>query len=104
MRSRKISLDIFGDRFPWEGGYDYSGGDNHVRYNKMKLALIEAIKNELTDCQREVVEEFYFKGKTVTVIAKEKGVNKSTVSRHLKRARVKLERCLKYGFFPSQLE
>lgn len=103
MNNRKISLDIFGDRYPWERN-DYSGGDNHIRYNKLKQALLDAIKNELTDCQRNIVEEFYFKGKTVTVIAKEKGINKSTVSRHLQRARVKLERCLKYGFFPSQLE
>lgn len=100
MRNAKISLDLFGDRYPWEG-YDYSMGDNNAVFKKMKQALLAAMENELTDCQKQVVNDFYFLDKTITAIAAEQGVNKSTVSRHLSRARIKLKSCLKYGFYPQ---
>ena len=54
------------------------------------------IRCELTPRQREIVERFYTDGQTVTKIAAELGVNKSTVSRTLARARRKLRMCLRY--------
>lgn len=98
--TRLISLDIFGDRYPWEKEV-YSAGDNSEWIAKMKRAVIDIMEEELTDCQREVVEEYYFKNRTVTEIAKQKAVNKSTISRHLTRARVKIKKCLQYGFYFS---
>ena len=54
------------------------------------------IKEELTPLQREALVAYYFQEQTITQIARERGVNKSTVSRTLRRAEEKLRRYLKY--------
>ena len=97
MNRATFSLEIFGDRLPINDYY--SSGDNNKKIEKMKSALNEAIKTELTDRQREMVTEFYFNGLSVTDIAKEKGLSKSTVSRHLTRSRERLKSALKYGVY-----
>ena len=51
---------------------------------------------ELTPMQRETILAYYFSGKNICQIAKERGVNKSTVCRTLHRAEVRLRRCLRY--------
>ena len=51
---------------------------------------------ELTPLQREVLLAFYFRQQSLTAIARERGVNKSTVCRTLHRAEEKLRRYLKY--------
>lgn len=102
-KNRLISLEIFGDRYPWEGA-DFSSGDNAAELRRMKRALKAVMEHELTLCQREIVDDFYFHEMSVSEIAGKRGVNKSTVSRHLQRARKKIKRCLQYGFFPSRGE
>ncbi len=54
------------------------------------------IREELTELQREALLSYYFQEKTMTEIAEERGVNKSTVCRTLHRAEEKLRRYLKY--------
>jgi RNA polymerase sigma factor (sigma-70 family) len=54
------------------------------------------IQEELTDLQREVLVAYYFQEVNIPQIARERGVNKSTVSRTLRRAEEKLRRYLKY--------
>ena len=54
------------------------------------------IREELTVLQRYTIVEVYFGKRTLTDIAKERGVSKSTVCRTLKRAEEKLRRFLKY--------
>lgn len=54
------------------------------------------IKEELTELQRETLFAYYFREMTVSQIALERGVNKSTVSRTLHRAEYKLKRYLRY--------
>ncbi len=54
------------------------------------------IQEELTDLQREVLVAYYFQEMNIPQIARERGVNKSTVSRTLRRAEQKLRRYLKY--------
>ena len=51
---------------------------------------------DLTPLQRETLIAFYFQEQTLTQIAADRGVNKSTVCRTLKRAEDKLRRYLKY--------
>lgn len=58
--------------------------------------IFRVIREELTEKQRRVLLAYYFQEKTVTQIAKERGVNKSTVSRTLRRAEDRLKRFLKY--------
>ena len=54
------------------------------------------IQEELTPLQREALVAYYFQEQTITQIARERGVNKSTVCRTLHRAEDKLRRYLKY--------
>lgn len=54
------------------------------------------IEEELTPLQRETLVAYYFQDQTVTQIARERGVNKSTVCRTLHRAEAKLRRYLRY--------
>ena len=53
------------------------------------------IQEELTPLQREALIAYYFQEQTITQIALERGVNKSTVCRTLHRAENKLRRYLK---------
>ena len=54
------------------------------------------IREELTQLQREAMLAYYFQEKTIAQIARERGVNRSTVCRTLHRAENKLRRYLKY--------
>ena len=54
------------------------------------------IREELTPLQREALMAYYFQEQSITQIAQERGVNKSTVCRTLHRAEEKLRRFLKY--------
>lgn len=54
------------------------------------------IREELTPLQRETLLAYYFQEKSITEIAENRGVNKSTVCRTLHRAEAKLRRYLKY--------
>ena len=54
------------------------------------------IEAELTQRQRETLIAYYFRQLTIPQIAEEQGINKSTVSRTLHRAEVRLRRCLRY--------
>jgi RNA polymerase sigma factor (sigma-70 family) len=54
------------------------------------------IREELTELQRQTLTAYYFHQRTIPQIAQERGVNKSTVSRTLRRAEEKLRRYLRY--------
>ncbi len=54
------------------------------------------IREELTEHQRQVLLAYYIQEQTIPQIARERGVNKSTVSRTLHRAEKKLRRFLRY--------
>ena len=54
------------------------------------------IEEELTPLQREALIAYYIQGQTITQIARDRGVQKSTVSRTLHRAEEKLRRFLRY--------
>jgi len=56
----------------------------------------EVIRQELTQHQREILVAYYFQEKNLPQIARERGVNKSTVCRTLHRAEKKLRNYLKY--------
>ncbi len=99
MNRTSFSLEVFGDHFPWVDVNSPLYSDNSKQLERLKSSLKKAINSELTDCQKFAVEEFYFNNKTVTQISRELGVNKSTVSRHLKRARERLGHALKYGLY-----
>lgn len=64
---------------------------------EMQIKRVQrVIAEELTPLQREILTAYYFQEMTVTQIAEERGVNKSSVCRVLKRAENRLRRFLKY--------
>ena len=71
--------------------------DNRDQMNRLKRNLTHALRQDITQRQREYMMLYYGRGMSMEAIAKEVGVNKSTVSRTLKRGRQRLDRCLSYG-------
>lgn len=85
-----------------KAAYDYwfsrqfnGGGDDDLVEN-VSAAIYAAVRLELSEKQRRYFSQYYFEGLTMQEIADINNVNKSTVSRTVKRARAKLERVLKY--------
>ena len=76
---------------PYEG---YQG----IRLPKevQKQRVQRVIMEELTENQRDVLIAYYIQDRSITDIAQERGVHKSTVSRTLHRAENKLRRYLRY--------
>ena len=71
--------------------------DNRDQMNRLKRNLTHALRQDITQRQREYMMLYYGRGMSMEAIAQEMGVNKSTVSRTLKRGRQRLYRCLRYG-------
>lgn len=63
-------------------------------YQKMRMNKV--IREELTQLQRRTLHDYYFRHLTIPEIARERGVNKSTVCRTLKRAEARIRRFLQY--------
>ena len=63
---------------------------------KEKKRLEQVLRHELTPLQRETVIAYYVLQKNIPTIARERGVNKSTVCRTLQRGEARLRRCLRY--------
>lgn len=71
--------------------------DNSGEHSRLKRNLIRAIREELTDRQRQVLTMYYIQEMTVNQIGAELEVCPSTVYRTLRRAEQRLFRCLRYG-------
>jgi len=84
---RKL-LSIMGDNED-----DYT---NRSQLAKMKKALADVVQNEISARHREIIVLYYYKQMNIPQIADMLGVNKSTVSRALSRARRTILSRLKY--------
>ena len=71
--------------------------DNAGEHSRLKRNLIRAIREELTDRQRQVLTMYYVRELTIHQVAEELGVYPSTAYRTLRRAEQKLFRGLRYG-------
>lgn len=58
--------------------------------------LQQVLRQELTDLQRQTLMQYYFHNQSISQIAQDRGVHKSTVSRTLKRAESRLRQFLQY--------
>ena len=76
---------------------DYDGylGPRMSR-EKLLARLHHAMEEELSENQRRVLRGYYVEHRTIPELAREKGVNKSTICRTLQRAEAKLRRVLRY--------
>lgn len=71
--------------------------DNRAQVGRLKRNLTHALRQDITPTQRRYMLLYYGQNMSMEAIAELCGVNKSTVSRTLKRGRQRLYRCLRYG-------
>ena len=71
--------------------------DNGRRRQRLLHNLTKAVAEELTPRQREMLHLYYYEQLNMVQIAARLGVNKSTVSRTLCRARRRLHHILQYS-------
>lgn len=70
---------------------------NHEEMERVKVALWRAINEDITEKQRNYLLMYYGQGLNMNEIGAKMGVDKSTVSRTIKRGEERLRRCLRYG-------
>ena len=94
MRDTAYDLIDLGSLQHWQKAL---GGDNRERLDRLVRYLPVAIAEELTPRQQQLLRMFYYDGKSVSAIADELAVNKSTVTRTLQRAQERLRKSLRYA-------
>lgn len=79
--------------------------DSHIReilYGReedespLKKLLLNVIKNELTERQKEIIMLYYFKDMNIVEIAELKNISPQAVSALMARARMRIFRVMKY--------
>lgn len=75
---------------------DMSSESESERTLRRTKIIRAAINNELTDRQRAIVIKYFYEHMSALSIAKELGISKATVYKHLRRAREKLMKCAVY--------
>lgn len=71
--------------------------DNSEEHSRLKRNLVRALREDVTERQREFLLLYYGQGMNMREIGEKLGVDKSTVSRTIKRGEARLRRCLRYG-------
>lgn len=71
---------------------------NDDSIDRVKRNLRMAMREELTPRQAELLRMNFYEQMSMTEISRQLGISKSTVSRTIARAKVRLKRCLKYSF------
>ena len=71
--------------------------DNSQEISRLKRNLIRALREDVTAKQRQMMLLYYAEGKNMREIGELLGIDKSTVSRTIKRGERRLQRCLRYG-------
>lgn len=83
-----------GDLAAWQAA---QGSDNREQLERLHRNLRRCRSTELTQRQQQMLRMYYEEGKSMTRIAAILQLNKSTVSRTIRRGRQRLERCLRYS-------
>ncbi len=76
--------------------YGSDTNSNRSEINRMKTILSKAILSELTVRQRDCVRMYYYDNMKMKDIADALNLSKSTVSRHIKAAEIKLKNVARY--------
>ena len=71
--------------------------DNQEQRSRLRRNLIRALQEDVTPHQRRALLLYYAEGLNMREIGERLGVDKSTVSRTIKRGERRLRRCLRYG-------
>ena len=71
--------------------------DNSQQMARLKRNLARALREDVTARQRQFLLLYYGERLNMRQIGEKLGVDKSTVSRTIKRGEARLRRCLRYG-------
>ena len=71
--------------------------DNSAQMSRLKRNLVRALREDVTARQRQVLLLYYGEQLNMRQIGERLGIDKSTVSRTIKRGERRLQRCLRYG-------
>lgn len=95
MKTKVISFDRVEGLL---GQNDFDGQSTNLRsLSAAKIVLKSAIEFELTKRQRECIKLYFYSGLTEEQTAHELGITKSTVCRHLQKAKSRLSRAVQYA-------
>ncbi len=96
MRNTPYSIrnnEVYGDMAAWLRA---NAEDNESDVRRLKRTLRLAREEELTPRQRQLMQMRFEQNMSVTEIADALGLDKSTVSRTITRAKQRLYKCLRY--------
>lgn len=96
MRNTPYSIrnnEVYGDMAAWLRA---NAEDNESDVRRLKRNLRLAREEELTPRQRQLMQMRFEQNMSVTEIAEALGLDKSTVSRTITRAKQRLYKCLRY--------
>lgn len=99
MSSRTLFLDKFTESLVSVSNYNkniFDGED--INYKKMIESLKNIVNGELTEKQRKCVWLYYGDRMKMIDIAGELGIGVSSVSRHIKKAKLRVEKTMRYYF------
>ena len=71
--------------------------DNSAQLSRVKRNLMRSLREDVTPRQRQMLLLYYAERLNMREIGERLGVDKSTVSRTIKRGEARLRRCLRYG-------
>lgn len=94
---KKTSLYDFVEQISSFNSYkNERSGDNSQRLKKIKQMMLQVIENELTGLQKVCLKQYYLENKNMKAISETLNISEATVSRHIKRGKVRIKRILKY--------
>jgi RNA polymerase sigma factor (sigma-70 family) len=99
MANRTLFLDKFTESLISVSNYNkdiFDGED--VNYRKMIASLKNIVNGELTEKQRRCIWLYYGERMKMIDIADELGIGVSSVSRHIKKAKLRVEKTMRYYF------
>lgn len=97
MRQKQLQLDINEYYYNYEYYSRNNNENTNAQYLKcLKACLKIAMEKEITPYQKEVLEDYYYQEKKMSEIAEKKGVNISTISRQIRRAKEIIRGKLEY--------
>lgn len=72
--------------------------DQNEEYRRLKCTMAKVMAGELTPLQQECIRLYYYDGLTMEQVGQTLGVQKSSVSKVLHRARQRIEKVLRYSY------
>lgn len=95
--AKPLSFDLL-ERYVGSGDFTEEVNDNRRERERILQMLPVMIAGELTQRQQDCLRLYYFEGMKMYQIAQALGIQTPAVSRHLKRARNRLQNVLGYHF------